>query len=197
VHLGYDLDEKTFEKVFDDFIALCDKKKNVYDADIAALVENRVVEAPRPVKLVSFHTSAGTGSIPTATVQLCEEGETGRLRCGHRRRPVDAVFNALERITGIDARLQNYQVRSLTVGKRRRERCWWRSSTISTCSRKGRQHRHHRGQRPRLTCALSTRRQPTPTRAGRCMPARVTIAQAVSGYSGFRGPLSAGWSFTG
>lgn len=117
VQLGYRLDDKTFEKVFDDFIALCDKKKNVYDADIGALVENRATETPDRWKLSSLHTSAGTGSIPTATIQLQEDGQPVVCDAAIGDGPVDAVFNALERITGVSARLQNYQVRSLTVGK--------------------------------------------------------------------------------
>jgi 2-isopropylmalate synthase len=117
VHLGYDFDEATFEKVFDDFIALCDKKKSVYDADIAALVENRVVEAPDRWKLVTFHTSAGTGIIPTASVQLQEEGRPAACDAAIGDGPIDAVFNAMERITGIEVKVQNYQVRSLTVGQ--------------------------------------------------------------------------------
>ncbi len=116
-HLGYDLDEKTFEKVFDDFIALCDKKKNVYDADILALVENRNTETPDRWRMVSFHTSAGTGAIPTATIELVEDELPPVRDAAIGDGPIDAVFNALERIIGISARLQNYQVRSLTVGK--------------------------------------------------------------------------------
>lgn len=116
-HLGYTLDEKTFEQVFNDFIALCDKKKNVYDADIAALVEHRASESPDRWKLISFHTSAGTGSIPTATIQLQEGDNAPVCDAAIGDGPVDAVFNALERIVGIEARLQNYNVRSLTVGK--------------------------------------------------------------------------------
>ncbi|MFN0055354.1 MAG: 2-isopropylmalate synthase [Planctomycetales bacterium] len=117
VHLGYTLEDATFEKVFDDFITLCDKKKNVYDADITALVENRTADVPDRWRLISFHTSAGTGSIPTATVQLQEDGRPPVCDAAIGDGPVDAVFHALERITGITARLQNYQVRSLTVGK--------------------------------------------------------------------------------
>jgi 2-isopropylmalate synthase len=115
--LGFKLDEATFEKVFDDFIVLCDKKKNVYDADIAALVENRTTETPDRWKLISLHTSAGTGSIPTATIELQEDGKPLVCDAAIGDGPVDAVFNALERITHVFARLQNYQVRSLTVGK--------------------------------------------------------------------------------
>ena len=39
---GLQLDDETFQKVFDDFIALADKKKEVYDADIVALIENQI-----------------------------------------------------------------------------------------------------------------------------------------------------------
>ncbi|MBI3863993.1 MAG: 2-isopropylmalate synthase [Planctomycetia bacterium] len=116
-HLGQSLDDATFEKVFDDFIALCDKKKNVYDADILALVENRSTETPDRWKLAAFHTSAGSGAIPTATIELVEDGQPPVRDAAIGDGPIDAVFNALERITHIHARLQNYQVRSLTVGK--------------------------------------------------------------------------------
>lgn len=115
--LGYHLDEKTFERVFDDFIGLCDKKKSVYDADIVALVENRTTEAPDRWRLVSLHTSAGTGSLPSAAIELAEDGQPGIRDAAIGDGPVDAVFNTLDRITGISPRLQNYQVRSLTVGK--------------------------------------------------------------------------------
>ena len=115
--LGCNLDDKTFEKVFEDFISLCDKKKNVYDADILALVENRQTATADRWKMNSFHTSAGTGSIPMATVELVEEGKEPVRDAAIGDGPIDAVFNALERVTGIEGRLQNYQVRSLTVGK--------------------------------------------------------------------------------
>lgn len=115
--LGYHLDEKILSQVFDDFIALADKKKDVYDSDIAALIENRVGEEPLRWRLISLHTSAGTGSIPTATLQLQHGDDPVRCDAATGDGPVDAVFNAMERITGISGRLQNYQVRSLSVGK--------------------------------------------------------------------------------
>jgi 2-isopropylmalate synthase len=115
--LGFSLDEKTIESAFNDFIALCDKKKNVYDADIVAIIENRTAESPDKWKMLSLHTSAGTGSIPTATIQLQEEDHSIQCDAATGDGPVDAVFNTLERITGISAHLQNYQVRSLSIGK--------------------------------------------------------------------------------
>ncbi|RPI86204.1 MAG: 2-isopropylmalate synthase [Planctomycetaceae bacterium] len=116
-HLGFKVNDQTFEQVYQDFTTLCDKKKNVYDADILAIVENRSGDLPDRWKLISFHTSAGTGAIPTATIQLQEEGQPVICDAATGDGPVDAVFNTLERLTGITARLQNYQVRSLTVGK--------------------------------------------------------------------------------
>lgn len=116
-HLGFVVNDQTFEQVYQDFTTLCDKKKNVYDADIVAIVENRSGDLPDRWKLISFHTSAGTGAIPTATIQLQEQGQPVICDAATGDGPVDAVFHALERLTGISARLQNYQVRSLTVGK--------------------------------------------------------------------------------
>src|SRR5579872_5269144 len=55
VSLGYTLDDTTFGQVFADFIVLADKKKDIYDADIAALIENRITEAPDRWRLVSLH----------------------------------------------------------------------------------------------------------------------------------------------
>lgn len=119
VQLGYALDDKTFELVFNDFIALADKKKDVYDSDIVALIENRIGDATAPDqwKLISFHTSAGMGTIPTATMQLQQGDSPVRCDAATGDGPVDAVFRALQRITGIQAELKNYTVRSLSVGQ--------------------------------------------------------------------------------
>jgi 2-isopropylmalate synthase len=115
--LGYDLDDATLQKVFDDFIVLADKKKEIYDADILALVENRSHEIPQAWKVKSFHTLGGTGTIPTATLEL--EHQEGRIvqDAATGDGPVDAAFKCLERIVGVTARLQEYNVRSVSSGK--------------------------------------------------------------------------------
>ncbi len=116
--LGHQLDDTHFEQAFADFTALADKKKDIYDADIVALVEKRQTEPEDDWKLVSLHTSAGTGSIPTATIALRHgKDEAVKIDAATGDGPIDAAFNTLERITGVSARLQNYQVRSLTMGK--------------------------------------------------------------------------------
>ncbi len=117
VELGFELDDDALQTAFNDFIGLADKKKEVFDADIIALVDNRLVETPDRWKLISFHTSAGSSAIPTATLELqCEEEQPLR-DAATGDGPIDAVFRALERITEITARLEDFNVRSVSEGK--------------------------------------------------------------------------------
>ncbi len=115
--LGYDLDDELFQKVFDDFIRLADKKKEIYDSDIAALIDQRTVQSPDDWKLISFHVFGGTGTIPTATVEMQHREEPKQCDAATGDGPIDAVFRALERITGIVARLDDYDVHSVSGGK--------------------------------------------------------------------------------
>src|SRR5437588_4673973 len=113
--LGYHLDEAQLQRVFEGFKALADRKKNIYDADIEALAEAQIHEGPALWTLESFHTSAGTGSLPMASV--CLRHTDGRkvqdAACGDG--PVDAVFKTIERITGVTVQLRDYPVRSGSV----------------------------------------------------------------------------------
>jgi 2-isopropylmalate synthase len=115
--LGHSLDDATFERIFNEFITLADKKKEIYDSDIVALIENQVSDAPEKWSIARFHTSAGTGTIATATIELADED--GKIHCDAATGdgPVDAVFRALERITGISAVLEQYHVGSVSSGK--------------------------------------------------------------------------------
>jgi 2-isopropylmalate synthase len=115
--LGYDLNDELFQKVFDDFIRLADKKKEIYDSDIAALIDQRTVQSPDDWKLISFHVFGGTGTIPTATVEMQHREEPKQCDAATGDGPIDAVFRALERITGIVARLDDYDVHSVSGGK--------------------------------------------------------------------------------
>ncbi|SFH60688.1 2-isopropylmalate synthase [Planctomicrobium piriforme] len=115
--LGYQLDEETLQKVFDDFIALADKKKEIYDADISALVENRSHETEQAWSIKSFHTLGGTGTIPTATIELVHQDGRIVQDAATGDGPVDAAFKCLERIVGQAATLLEYNVRSVSGGK--------------------------------------------------------------------------------
>ncbi|MCH2201044.1 MAG: 2-isopropylmalate synthase [Fuerstiella sp.] len=115
--LGFELDDEALQRAFDDFITLADKKKEVYDADIVALVENRLGDTPDRWQMVSFHTSAGSSSIPTATLELQCEEQPVICDAATGDGPIDAVFRAMERIMELTARLEEFNVRSVSRGK--------------------------------------------------------------------------------
>jgi 2-isopropylmalate synthase len=117
IQLGFNLDDQALQKAFEDFIALADKKKEVYDSDIVALIENRLSDAADRWKLVSFHTSAGSSAIPTATLELQCEGNPVRCDAAIGDGPIDAVFKAMERIVELPARLEEFDVRSVSEGQ--------------------------------------------------------------------------------
>ncbi|HMC63372.1 MAG TPA: 2-isopropylmalate synthase [Gemmataceae bacterium] len=115
--LGYHLDDAQLQRVFEQFKALADRKKQIYDADIEALAEAQIHDGPAIWTLESFHTSAGTGTLPMAAVCLAhvDGRKVEDAACGDG--PVDAVFKTVERITGISPELRDYQVRSVSVGE--------------------------------------------------------------------------------
>ncbi len=115
--LGFDLSEDALQQAFDDFIALADKKKEVYDADIVALIEHRIGDVPERWRLISFHTSAGSSSVPTATLELQCEDQPVICDAATGDGPIDAVFRAMERIMELTARLEDFSVRSVSRGK--------------------------------------------------------------------------------
>jgi len=115
--LGFELSEEVMQQVFDDFIQLADKKKEIYDADITALIESRIDVTPDRWHLVSFQTSAGSSSIPTATLEMQCEEEPVLCDAATGDGPIDAVFRTMERITGMSVRLEDFDVQSVSRGK--------------------------------------------------------------------------------
>jgi len=114
--LGYQLEDATFQRVFDDFTTLADRIKEVHDSDIIALIENRSQSGPAVWELSSFNATAGTGTLHTAAIAL-------KHREGHQVQdaatgdgPIDALFRCLEKIAGVKVRLKDYQVRSVSSG---------------------------------------------------------------------------------
>ncbi len=117
--LGYHLDDGQFQKLFEQFKALADRKKAVYDADIEALAEAQIHRGPTAAvwALEAFTTNAGSGTIPTAAVVLWRQDGTIVRDAAMGDGPIDAVFKCIERITGIEVQLRDYRVRSITSGE--------------------------------------------------------------------------------
>ncbi len=117
--LGYLLDESQVEAVFADFKALADKKKDIYDADIEALMVHGQIlgVSPKAWEIVSLSTTSGTGTLPCASVSLRSADGKEHQAVSAGDGPVDAVFKAFDRVTGFHARLRDYQLSSITVGE--------------------------------------------------------------------------------
>ena len=115
--LGFHLSDAQIEDVFHDFKTLADKKKEVYDEDIVVLVEKHIQDVTPHWSLISLHTTAGTGILPTATI--CIKRPDGQIvqDAAIGDGPVDAIFKAVERVTGIAANLKEFSVRGVTSGK--------------------------------------------------------------------------------
>ena len=103
-------------KAFTAFKALADKKKEIYDEDIQALIEEQLVTIPPTYRLEYVQISSGTNTIPTATVCLKKDDNTFQdASCGDG--PVDATYKTIDRITKVKCRLVNYSLRAVTSGK--------------------------------------------------------------------------------
>ncbi|MDG3005303.1 2-isopropylmalate synthase [Paludisphaera mucosa] len=117
VEMGYTLNDEQVEAVFNDFKALADKKKEVYDEDLAVLVDKRLGDVPASWQLLSLHTTAGTGVLPTATISIRRPDGEIVQDAAIGDGPVDAIFKAVERVTGVHANLHEFVVRSVSQGK--------------------------------------------------------------------------------
>jgi 2-isopropylmalate synthase len=115
--LGYHLNEDQLQKVFDGFKALADRKKVIYDADVEALAEAQIHSGPALWTLEAVSCNAGSATIPSAAVCLWHQDGTIVRQASLGDGPVDAVFKAIEQITGIEVKLRDYRVRSVTVGE--------------------------------------------------------------------------------
>jgi 2-isopropylmalate synthase len=115
--LGYHLDEGQLQRVFEAFKGLADRKKEVYDADIEALAESEFHQGPALWTLEAVTCNAGSGTVPSAAVCLWHRDGNIVRDATVGDGPIDAVFKAIERITGIDVQLKEYSVRSVTIGE--------------------------------------------------------------------------------
>jgi 2-isopropylmalate synthase len=115
--MGYTLSREQVDTVFDQFKILADKKKEIYDADIAALIEQQIHAVAEQWLVDSYKVLCGTGQVPEVTLRLRrgDEKHTVNVACGDG--PIDAIFLAIEQLTGITVVCRDFAVHSVTVGK--------------------------------------------------------------------------------
>ena len=112
--LSFELGENAFEDAFNRFKALADRKKEVFDEDIVALVDDQIGRAHDRIKLVSLEIACGTRASSAKLVldvdgeeRTCEQTGDG---------PVDSAFRCIKKLFETAARLRLYQVHAVTGG---------------------------------------------------------------------------------
>jgi len=116
--IGFSLEEAQLNAVFASFKTLAEKKREVFDADLEALVLGADSKATRGHRLVRAHISTGIGndSLPTASVQLIDANGAIVNEAAVGDGPVHALFAALARATDVRLDIESYQVSSVTTG---------------------------------------------------------------------------------
>ena len=113
--LGYDLGDNAVQDAFTRFKDIADRKKEMFDDDIVALVDDEILRTNDRVKLISMQVVCGTRAHQTADLELEIDGEMkGTSAVGDG--PVDATFNAIKALFPHRAVLQLYQVSAVTRG---------------------------------------------------------------------------------
>jgi 2-isopropylmalate synthase len=113
--LGFELGDNAAEDAFKRFKDLADRKKEVFDEDIVALVDDTVGSANDRVKFVALQVVAGSKGPQIADLELEIDGtiqDTQARGSG----PVDATFNAIKKLVPHSAKLLLYQVHAVTAG---------------------------------------------------------------------------------
>jgi len=114
--LGYTLTNKEVDKAFVRFKKLADKKKEIFDEDLATIVEDEIGVTTEVYRLLSFYILSGNKVTPSATVTLKYKGKD-LLANSTGDGPVDACYKAVEKITGLKPKLLNYNLNAVTAGK--------------------------------------------------------------------------------
>ena len=114
--LGYRLSDDNLARAFQSFKTLADKKKSITDADLEALVAEEFFRPEEIWKLDGIQVACGTMGMPTATVRLLGPDGEQHTHAALGTGPVDAAFKAIRKIVGINLRLVDFSVHSVTAG---------------------------------------------------------------------------------
>jgi 2-isopropylmalate synthase len=117
-HLGFNLSREDMNRAFVRFKELADKKKNVYDEDIEAIVAEEILRVPgRPDKfeLLYLNVNSSSDGIPAATVKMRVDGEE-KMDYASGDGVVDACYKVITKIVGSQSQLVRYSVNAITGG---------------------------------------------------------------------------------
>jgi 2-isopropylmalate synthase len=117
--LGYSLTQEELDKVFEDFKILADEKKEIFEDDLHTLIQKQKFSEEQQItyKLGNIKCQFESGSDPQATVTLISRDGKQYNSSSGGDGPVDAIYNAIDKITGLTCKLLDYQVMAKTKGQ--------------------------------------------------------------------------------
>ena len=116
--MGYRLSQDELNDAFEAFKDLADRKREVNDADLEALMstQRRIVDVPSIYTLEHVQVSCGSNEVPTATVRLASPDGRAITDAATGTGPVDAVYQAINRIVQVPNELTEFRVDAVTAG---------------------------------------------------------------------------------
>ncbi|HEY7735604.1 MAG TPA: 2-isopropylmalate synthase [Candidatus Limnocylindrales bacterium] len=118
--LGHDLDGDALDSLYRQAIALADAKKEVTDADLLALVEQRAADVPRSIELLGWSVTSSHGGKATGSVSLSVDGQDRSVEATGNG-PVDALYGAVDRLLqpalGWHPTLTEYEIKAVSGGE--------------------------------------------------------------------------------
>ncbi len=115
--LNFSLNDEQLETVYGHFVNLADKKKEVYPEDLEALVLDHLSFTEPRYRLDYLQTVSGSKSIPAAIIRLKKEDDSTIEEVAVGAGPIDAAYNAINKITGLSIGLDNYHLNAVTQGR--------------------------------------------------------------------------------
>jgi len=113
--LGYTLSPEELDQTYQRFLAVADKKQEIFDEDLIAILHDEIHPVAETYHLDYLHIYSGTSAIPTATVRIRIDDEL-REGAAIGDGPVDAVCKAISQVTKTSATLERYEIRAVTSG---------------------------------------------------------------------------------
>jgi 2-isopropylmalate synthase len=114
--IGYELNDETLDQAFKKFKELADRKKEIQDEDIVALVDDSIVNKKSRYSLIGLEVRCGKGEEAFANVKIKIDNEEVETNFRSKDGPVDAIFNAIGKLIPHSASLELYQVQAVTEG---------------------------------------------------------------------------------
>ena len=117
--LGYSLSQEELNRVFEEFKILADEKKEIFEDDFHTLIQKQKFSEEQQItyKLKDIKSGFETGKEPHASVTLVSRDGKEHQSSANGDGPVDAIYNAIDKITGLTCKLLDYQVMAKTKGK--------------------------------------------------------------------------------